>query len=154
MANMQELKNVITQEILSGLFKELDKEVYEFMKDIEIPHPGNNVTVHTFQMSGQSKTVGVPFQAGGKAVPLFPTVDSPNIQSVVEKGNNVTDELIKHLPDLNTIVGCPHKDCIGSGKVIEVVIHLNDKHQDSREKIADWLETLDININFGVNNEV
>jgi hypothetical protein len=34
-----------------------------------------------------------------------------------------------------------------------VIVDLNDRHGWSREQIADWVETLDIDISFGSNNE-
>lgn len=63
------------------------------------------------------------------------------------------------LPDLATEALCPTpvddkfnfgKAC-GTGLSLWYMIqHLNDHHEWSREKIADWLETLDANITFPI----
>lgn len=37
---------------------------------------------------------------------------------------------------------CPEKECTICSPVTLIVTHLNDEHQWSREKIADWLEGL------------
>lgn len=48
---------------------------------------------------------------------------------------------------------CPAEHCKGMGSfdgvpVTKVVIHLNDHHRWTREKIADWLDTLDVDLSF------
>lgn len=56
------------------------------------------------------------------------------------------------LPDLDNRKACP-EDCDHTDSVWQIVQHLNDYHQWSREEIADWLETLDINITFPIGEE-
>jgi hypothetical protein len=50
------------------------------------------------------------------------------------------------IPDVRETVGCPgcnHKD-----PVYEMIQHVNDHHRWSREKIADWIETLELDLTF------
>ena len=60
-------------------------------------------------------------------------------------GNEIARVLGKIVPDLMTFHPCPA--CSLKNKtILSVVIHLNDGHGWTREKIADWLETLDIDL--------
>jgi hypothetical protein len=74
-------------------------------------------------------------------------------------GTTVSRELAKLFPDAVTtwFDSCPMlargEKCIygltwGPSKwnVLDVVVHLNDKHKKTREEIADWLESLDVNL--------
>jgi len=51
-------------------------------------------------------------------------------------------------------VPCPVKghlggaDCSHSNDVMRIVVHLNDNHRWTREQVADWLETLDVDLSF------
>lgn len=57
-------------------------------------------------------------------------------------------DLGKHIPDFYAKVKCPA--CKGMGapheSVFMMVQHLNDVHKWQRERIADWLETLDLDL--------
>lgn len=57
-------------------------------------------------------------------------------------------DLGKHIPDFYAKVKCPR--CKGMGapheSVFMMVQHLNDVHKWQRERIADWLETLDLDL--------
>lgn len=55
-------------------------------------------------------------------------------------------DLQKSMPDLKEIVNCPQ--CDYRIDVWNMVQHLNDKHRLTRETIADWLETLDVDLTF------
>lgn len=64
------------------------------------------------------------------------------------------------LPDLNRPRKCPVQNCNGvyldtSGRIFRkpivlLIVHLNDYHRWTREQVADWLETLDIDLAFKV----
>lgn len=66
-------------------------------------------------------------------------------------------QLQKMMPALLEKVGCPVKDC----EVMEstdnllwfVIQHCNDYHKMTRQDIADWLETLDVDLSFPVDQE-
>lgn len=53
------------------------------------------------------------------------------------------------LPGLTTMVECPH--CRSHmDQVSNLIIHLNDAAEWAREAIADWLDTLDVDLSFPV----
>lgn len=70
------------------------------------------------------------------------------------KTGDVLGTLKKAIPGLkNARANCPASKTCGSEvyhdmPVTEVIIHLNDTHKWTREKIADWLETLDVDLSF------
>lgn len=68
----------------------------------------------------------------------------------------VLTEAIPIINDLSVRVDCP-TGCFFRNShtpfrdtVLWLVIHLNDRHRWSREDIADWLETLDMDLSFPV----
>jgi hypothetical protein len=61
-------------------------------------------------------------------------------------GSEVADRLTELLPGLRKAARCPR--CKEQRSVRELIVHLNDKHRATREEIADWLETLDIDLRF------
>lgn len=64
-------------------------------------------------------------------------------------GHTVTRDLMKFIPGLKARAECPVPACQAFDSVLNMVQHLNDHlHQWSREKIADWLETLDVDLSF------
>lgn len=67
--------------------------------------------------------------------------------------NNMTDVMDWLFPSLSwngENYSCPVNEDCGEGCVVANVIHLNDDHDWTRERIADWLETLDIDMTFKV----
>lgn len=58
--------------------------------------------------------------------------------------------LTELLPGLSKPSVCPVKGCGDLGTVRAVIIHLNDSHKWTREAIADWLDTLDVDLRFTV----
>lgn len=54
----------------------------------------------------------------------------------------------QELPGVNELVKNPMTDVLSPLR--EVIINLNDRHKWTREKIADWIETLDIDTRFKV----
>lgn len=62
--------------------------------------------------------------------------------------------LLKMLPALNATANCPvflsTSSCFFAADLQTVIIHLNDHHKWTREQIADWLETLDLDLSFRV----
>lgn len=64
-------------------------------------------------------------------------------------GSEVATDLSRILPGLNDFATCPGCDPVKPPRNIQtVIIELNDKHDWSREQIADWLETLDVDLSF------
>lgn len=58
--------------------------------------------------------------------------------------------LSKALPALQVEVLSPCDEHAWSSELEAVIIHLNDTHKWSREQIADWLDTLDLDLTFPV----
>jgi hypothetical protein len=56
------------------------------------------------------------------------------------------------LPGLTEERDCPTK-CGRHSSLYLLIQHLNDKHEWTREKIADWLETLDVDLTFPIGEE-
>jgi hypothetical protein len=61
-------------------------------------------------------------------------------------GEKVLTTIARLVPDLERLGLCPA--CGLGSPYNHLVMHLNDTHRWTREQIADWLETLDININI------
>lgn len=65
--------------------------------------------------------------------------------------------LADRLPGLRAVTRCPAEatgtSCETKRLLWGVVIHLNDVHEWSRDTIADWLETLDIDLTFPTTEE-
>jgi hypothetical protein len=62
------------------------------------------------------------------------------------RGSVVQDSLKNVLPCLYEQVKCPDHGCTVGSNMANMIIHLNDDHLWTREAIADWAESLDIDI--------
>lgn len=67
----------------------------------------------------------------------------PNL-AAVQNGNR--DNRVDYLPGIKEKV--THPETGGRDTLERVIISLNDQHGWSRERVADWLETLDVDITF------
>jgi hypothetical protein len=68
------------------------------------------------------------------------------------------DKLAKIVPALKTYVlaVCPSCGLVPKTTLTHMIIHLNDRHKWDRNAIADWLDTLDVDLTIpveGNNNE-
>ena len=104
-----------------------------------------------FEKNGQPLWIRERLRAwytkGHKPSPLTPK------QTVA--GSTVTNTLARQIPGLSETVSCPVKtktpdggDCPYVNDVMRIVVHLNDNHRWTREQVADWLETLDVDLSF------
>lgn len=63
---------------------------------------------------------------------------------------SMVDALVTFCPSLRAITRCPVCTVSGPtdpyGQIYYTIVHLNDRHRWSREQIADWLDTLDIDL--------
>jgi hypothetical protein len=65
------------------------------------------------------------------------------------QGKSWADRLKDVVPGLNMYIRkCPQDHCYCWGPLYKMIQHLNDSHELSREEIADWLETLDVDLTF------
>lgn len=72
---------------------------------------------------------------------------SPAAQQAVH-GHTITRDLSTYIPGVRAIVECPKCGPGHASEIINMVQHLNDTCGYSREQIADWLETLDVDLTF------
>jgi len=64
-------------------------------------------------------------------------------------GDTVETIMSTLFPVLNSYIRCPVKECEfkhSKASLKNVIIGLNDRHKWTREQIADWLESLDLNL--------
>lgn len=112
-----------------------------FWHSMPVTHNGAPATV----------TINFPSALWQKAPTLKLWPFSPFIgatYSVPDYGNSGR-LLSKALPALNVKVLSPCEHT-WPGSLESIIIHLNDTHQWAREQIADWLDTLDLDLTFPV----
>lgn len=70
--------------------------------------------------------------------------------SQASPANAVVDGLAEIIPGIGDAVeACPDDECITPDRNIPIavlIVHLNDVHRWTRERIADWLDSLDIDL--------
>lgn len=85
-------------------------------------------------------------------------IDTHNHPSVP----NMMSIALKTFPGLKTrIKSCPYRSTKWSGQcfqannstLADMILHLNDNHKYPREKIAEWLDTLDIDLSVPIHRE-
>lgn len=86
-----------------------------------------------------SKQPYIPYQNNPLAINNQPSKPTPNTGSIL-------NELLKICPGLARIARpCPVSPCDYPRRPLnEVIVHLNDGHKWSREKIAEWLDIIAI----------
>ena len=79
-----------------------------------------------------------------------PMVFKPIKEDETPKEAPTLTALRNAIPNISKSVKCPIDGCDTDWEfpVSDVIMHLNDAHRKSREFIADWLETLDIDLSF------
>ena len=103
---------------------------------------------------------GEPLRIDSDGSPLGPAVSVSGHQSYGDSGalprsqnyGDSGDLLRSVLPALSIFTPCPH--CELKVSLERVVIHLNDSAQWSRERVADWLDTLDLDLSFPVPDHI
>lgn len=73
-----------------------------------------------------------------------------NVIPINSKKTTGIGQLTNYIPALATFkTSCPEPTCNLAGVVLQsLIIHLNDDHKWARERIADWLDTLDADLEF------
>lgn len=68
-------------------------------------------------------------------------------------GKTVGSTMKKLVPALSTVLKCPGKDCSHKEMTLSsIIVILNDRHKWTREQIADWLDSLDLDLEFKEQN--
>lgn len=84
------------------------------------------------------------------SAPVFIVGSGLPMSSDYVDGHVVVNDLSRLLPGLRSRVDCPLAECNGSWRVQKMIVHLNDNHLWTRGQIADWLESLDVDLSFPV----
>lgn len=111
----------------------------------------DNSMVNMIEKWGElAMQLGISAQAAGDAMSkLSDSFHEVSTYGTINYGSDFEqDGLKKVLPGLLEEVRCP--ECSDNDILWETVQHMNDEHEWSREKIADWLETLDVDITFQI----
>lgn len=72
----------------------------------------------------------------------------PQPDPAAKQGLTDLDRLAELLPALYERVKCPMSCRRGDDELEAVIVHLNDYHKWTREAIADWLDTLNLDLAF------
>lgn len=80
---------------------------------------------------------------GGSSTLSKPATGAPSVS-----GTTVTSRLETAIPDLVALVDYPCSCRDDAGTLRTVIVHLNDGHRWTRERVADWLEMLDLDLRF------
>lgn len=88
-------------------------------------------------------TGSFPEPPSGKAIKKKVAVNTADVSLLPGIKERVTHP--RPFPD-DVIIDC--KSFPQGGTIRDVIIHLNDIHRWTREQIADWLETLDVDLRF------
>lgn len=77
-------------------------------------------------------------------------IDKLNKQFKKGPKSNTHDvaSLARNLPGVDYTTFCPGLECPLEDSLYGLIMHLNDTHKWTREAIADWLETLDADLEF------
>lgn len=107
-----------------------------------------------------SLLTGVPFSTKlhtpGKSFYEYPSYDKIDADCEIDEPfySSVEQEKLQSLvPGLADVTRCPVKGCSSETSLWYIIQHLNDAHKWTRERIADWLETLDSDITFQIGEE-
>lgn len=93
----------------------------------------NETLHHAGQMGGATPTPAIK--------PYLPPPPDPN-----HKGEEVAEQLTEILPGLEAEVRDPVTGDVG--RVRYIIVKLNDTDGWTREQVADWLDTLDVDLSF------
>lgn len=134
------LESYTWQLYLSYAIKELMADS-DMAKDVEIiVEVDNDVNDQIKEWAKQFGTLKDVSELSGKAISHH--TSQQNFSS-----------LAKQLPGVNEIINYPC-DCFSylelkpTGTLLAVIIHLNDEDKWARESVADWLDTLEIDLSF------
>jgi len=128
---------------------------FKFLESLYKEHPGLShlwtQIRYNWQDMGQMSDQGVAWfnKIQGSSSSWLPDKSNQHVGSK-QIVSHTEDRRVRELPGLNEQVKHPE-----SGKTTTVraaIISLNDSYKWSREKIADWLDTLDIDLQFKVSN--
>lgn len=161
--NPEELANYIATQLTGFIKSEVTAQVYSALLKIGVgqnaspdnyykhlfdPYPEIQHKVYKSNTSS-SGNAAVNYYSSSKYVDEYVASFQPEGEHAVVK------ELKKVCEGLDEMVQCPEEGCTTSAKLHQMIPHLNDSsHNWKREKIADWLESLDVNININTPGDI
>lgn len=96
---------------------------------------------------------GEPLRIDSDGSPIGPPVSAAGYHKPSSHNYADSGTLLRSvLPALSIFTQCPH--CEVKVSLERVVIHLNDSVKWSRERVADWLDTLDLDLSFPVPDHI
>lgn len=144
---------------------ELVASAWDYPMDTHVHKLARVHYVTTKAMPGGKKSATEHFPPEGKPDWLYKNHYGPHTKAPAPEpqssppnvdGNKVIAAMGSVVPDIGQTVNCPAKtvnpnlskdtDCVLSKSLSDLIIHLNDTHRWSREAIADWLESLDLDL--------
>lgn len=113
-----------------------------------------NTHIAAIQSAPYSFTKKQASEAHAPVVQAMPMGWVPSGSAVAPvTGAMILDPILRAIPALRTTQACCPADNCPLGATVKqrldkVIIHLNDNHAWPREDIADWLDTLDVDLSF------
>lgn len=120
----------------------------------KLPHPGGPAYDPALNPAGAKKWTPPPKPPFAVYPPPTAVASAAIYGKVVsiEYLSNPGEEMREVIPELfDYRTTCPGKDCKAQYTDIDLyrlIQHLNDDHAWTRETIADWLDTLDVDLTF------
>jgi hypothetical protein len=93
---------------------------------------------------GYKKTQVFQQEMASKYTAPYPALGPPP----TNLASNATKQLKNLIPDIEKKVKCPVKSCKAEAPLFNSVMHLNDSHAWTPNAVADWMESLDLNLEF------
>jgi hypothetical protein len=146
MADVPDFKQIVGYSIVKYIANELDNEIQLMLQSAK-----PNVAVKSFTVP-DNKIIDMGWANQKPSQTEGTKTFVSNVWGSNAKEPTVLAELKKAVPALDQPSQCPIvKECISRhGTLASIIIHLNDDHKWSRERVADWLETLDVDLKFEV----
>lgn len=134
-----------------------------FATDMYYVVPDGCVSVkQNFHTGGElmlvNDALGKDYQEALKKIQEIKLLNTSNLGPVILTGGTMEPghpSMLSHkLPGMLEKVDCPacNKQVYSTTDLRNQIIHLNDTHKWTRNQVADWLETLDIDLAFKVDN--
>lgn len=151
----------VAKEMGHLLAKEIEKKLHEILLPAT-PTP-KQIKVHKEFEKAFEENMESWYSKGwslGKGVTPVGSIWN-DIDTQADLGTAVTEMLYAAIPGFEEMrQPCPYEDCKSKthrhdwNPLRNTIIHLNDWHKWPRERIADWLETLDHDLTFKTPEEV
>lgn len=145
------IKDYLASEISNFLYNQIVEDLSLMNKGFVVKKTPANI-YKGMSLSGYHEPADIPNKKSfwvDDSVLQEVSLSVPKYSTPKSTPQKLPDKILaEKLPDLNKMTNCPSKSCGKGFSISNVIIHLNDTHEWTRERIADWLETLDANLKF------